>query len=574
MTDEGRRRTGLRRAIRSLARKVGPASRILAQDIYLTRDWMRHRGAIADALGPAEADAYTRLVEEAAARSLDTGRTVARQLPDQLALVSPEQRARYLSLLRAVLRDRHEALGLVIQTLPQLLSELDDESLSLYLSQAIELHQDSIQKASSFLRMESHESREEASRLQTGAVLRDVRKMLTLYARAHCGEDVQVRASSGAAFTDGRHIYLPSRVDRFGDERDLLIYRVLTARNAGFIEFGSLAVHLDVLDGEFPSARPDELEIERFYRSFLNPVIARDLFLILEGARVEACVRHEYPGVARDMDRLSHEWRPERDLRPPNTAVERVLDALIRTVEMGEEPPTDLVQEEAEVLSEALERVGQINLPTSDVHTTLRAVQYLTQRLENLMRRVNDDDLERLDENLGETSNDAQNRNLARNIDQSLQSDPGAGQEDEDSSLLSYQSPMGDGWSGDLRTEVMESDERAVEGRARDLLEAMRTAGEELTLSEARERARRDESSYDEMAAFLERTQGPAGPAVDASSETEDFDRRSRQSPLGLHAENTGRRFLYPEWDLDIDDYKPDWAQVTEYALQPGGTNL
>ena len=79
-------------------------------------------------------------------------------------------------------------------------------------------------------------------------------------------------------------------------------------------------------------------------------------------------MRHEYPGVARDMDRLSHEWRPERDLRPPNTAVERVLDALIRTVEMGEEPPTDLVQEEAEVLSEALERVGQINLPTSDVH--------------------------------------------------------------------------------------------------------------------------------------------------------------------------------------------------------------
>ena len=31
---------------------------------------------------------------------------------------------------------------------------------------------------------------------------------------------------------------------------------------------------------------------------------------------------------------------------------------------------------------------------------------------------------------------------------------------------------------------------------------------------------------------------------------------------------------LYPEWDLDIDDYKPDWAQVTEYTLHPGETGF
>ena len=54
------------------------------------------------------------------------------------------------------------------------------------------------------------------------------------------------------------------------------------------------------------------------------------------------------------MDRLSHDWRPERDLKPPNTAVERVLDALIRTVELGEEPPYDLEHAELGVLTEAL----------------------------------------------------------------------------------------------------------------------------------------------------------------------------------------------------------------------------
>ena len=135
------------------------------------------------------------------------------------------------------------------------------------------------------------------------------------------------------------------------------------------------------------------------------------------------------------------------------------------------------------------------------------------------MSRVNEDELERLDENMGASTQNTSQRNLARDFDQALQSGNLDAAEEESENLMSYRSPMGEGLSGDLRTEVMESDERAVEGRARELLEAMRTAGEDLTLSEARERARRDESSYDEMAAFLERTQGPAGPAVDAGVE-------------------------------------------------------
>ena len=287
MTDEGRRRTGLRRAIRSLARKVRPASQITGPGYSSDPGLDAPPWGDCGCLGTRGSRCLYPFSRRSGRSFIGYGANggPAATRPTRVG-ESPNNVRDISSLLRAVLRDRHEALGLVIQTLPQLLSELDDESLSLYLSQAIELHQDSIQKASSFLRMESHESREEASRLQTGAVLRDVRKMLTLYARAHCGEDVQVRASSGAAFTDGRHIYLPSRVDRFGDERDLLIYRVLTARNADLSNLEVWRFIWMCWMEEFPSARPDELESERFYRSFLNPVIARDLFLILEGARV------------------------------------------------------------------------------------------------------------------------------------------------------------------------------------------------------------------------------------------------------------------------------------------------
>jgi hypothetical protein len=510
--------------------------------------------------------AYTRLVEEAAGRSIDVAKVVAIQLPDQLAVVSPDQRARYMSLLRAVVRDRHEATGLVIQTLPRLLRELDDESLARYLAQALELHLSSPQKAGSFLRLESDRSHQEASRLQTGVVLRDVRRLLTLYARAHCGEDVQVRASTQSAFTDGRHIYLPSRIDRFGDERDFLVYRVLTARNAGFLEFGSLEVDLSLLEGEFPAPRPDELELERFYRSFLNPVIARDLFLVLEGARVEARVRAEYPGIARDMDRLAAEWRPEREKVEPSSAAERVLDALVRAAE-GQELTEELAETEAAVLGQCLQFLEQVSAAGSEVLDTLRAVQVLTLLVENLLSRVDEDQLERLD--AGDGGPSADGGQALRDLEHQLsQTDPASGLREPDP--LTYQSQMGDGVSGDLRTEQMDSDERQVELRARSLLDAMQEAGEELSLSEARERARRDGSSYEEMAAFLERTTAPAGPASGAAEAIEEFDRRSRQSPLGLHALNTGRQFKYREWDLEIDDYKPDWVHLSEYTLLPG----
>ena len=48
-------------------------------------------------------------------------------------------------------------------------------------------------------------------------VRRHHRRTLTLYARAHAGEDVEVRAGSGRAWGDGHHVYLPEQVEVFGD---------------------------------------------------------------------------------------------------------------------------------------------------------------------------------------------------------------------------------------------------------------------------------------------------------------------------------------------------------------------
>ena len=107
------------------------------------------------------------------------------------------------------------------------------------------------------------------------------RRRLSLYARAHGGQDVQVRVGADRAFTDGHHLYLPAVVDTFGDERDFLVYRVLTARNAGYLEFGTMDLDLGMLEGEWPERRTGEVEGERRFRAFPHPAIARDLFGVL-----------------------------------------------------------------------------------------------------------------------------------------------------------------------------------------------------------------------------------------------------------------------------------------------------
>ncbi|NOY27970.1 MAG: hypothetical protein GXP62_19060, partial [Oligoflexia bacterium] len=358
---------------------AGPAAILARTDITALRAWARNVRAVEDTLGAPTARAYSRLVVDAARAEPELGRTVAYTLPDHLAQVPETARGRYVKLLGAVLHDRPAALPLLVRTLPDLLARFDDAALARYVSRGIELHGDSARKAESFLRMESGQGRREAEALARGVALPDVQRRLTLYARAHCGETVGVRPAQGdRAFTDGRHLYLPAVIDRFGDERDRLMYRVLTARSAGYLEFGTLDLDLDRLPGTWPEPRPGELEQERLLRAFPNTALAGDLFRVLENVRVEARVRQEYPGVGRDMDALARDhqagWRAERPdpatLAPAEQAVEWLARSALRM------PPPTLPDPDAlAAAQQAAPHLDRVRGPDATVADTVAAIQ-------------------------------------------------------------------------------------------------------------------------------------------------------------------------------------------------------
>ncbi|MEL6342002.1 MAG: VWA domain-containing protein [Myxococcota bacterium] len=563
---------------RGLGRQLAPAARLARLDTSVLRAWLGRVSAVRDALGPAESMGYTRLIVAVTERDPDIARIIAYTLPDHLARVARDERPRYLSLLRAVMNERITALPLVIRTLPDLLERLDDENLASYLTRGMALHRQSSRKAESFFKMESDESHRVADEMRRGTALSSVRRVLTLYARAHCGETVQIRPGGARAFTDGRHIYLPESMDHFGDERDFLIYRVLTARNAGYLEFGTLDLEVDALDGEWPAPRPDELETERLLRGFGNTAIARDLFTIFENARVESRVRDEYPGIRRDMDALDQLWRPPRPTSETLAPVERVIEWLYQTATRS--APTALDDpDQQQAAQSAASILSMVTGPGATVLDSARALQRAYPILDAMLRKVQDDERNPIDpdqdgsagggsEGSGDRSSDAD----ARAPSMEPRGAGHSGEDDDD--LPGYQPLRDDPLSGSLQTGEMSDADRQSEQQIRDLLAAMRESQPEASPQQARARARESGTTYEEMAAFLDRMQAPAGPQTEetAAPDPPTPGERSRtvQRSLDEGDGTPGKTFLYPEWDADIEDHKPRWIRLTEHTLPAG----
>ena len=576
VADAGRGLLGEGNAARlaGVGRRAVPFARLSRLDGGAARAWVRSVGAIEDALGVAEASAFTDLVIATAERDPSIARVLAFTLPDHMARVPPAERGRFTALLKGVLRERPDAMPLVTRTLPDLMPRLEDQSLVRYLARAIELFGESVQKAESFLRLESEQGQRAAAALERGVRLSDVARTLTHYARAHCGDDVAVRPGEQGAFTDGRHLYLPERISLFGDERDRLVYRVLTARSAGFIEFGTMNIDLSRIDHPWPARAPGEIELDRLFRSFPNSSIARDLFKLLEGARIERRVRAEYPGVARDMDVLAERWRPARrdpeGLAPAEQAVEAVAAAVLGLPEPRLPDPAAAAAGRA-----AVAELGPALAPDAAVEDVVTALIRAFAPIYGLLE---------LARPTGQPSRSGEGGGGPGRGERGEGADPGraegpeGGREHED--RLDYRPNNPDPFGAELRTEALSERERQTEERAANLLDALRARDPERTMAEAREaarRAERDGSSYEEMAEFLDRMAAPAGPMQEREAEAEAPNLpvgHTTGQALDADADSSRRVVLYPEWDNSLEDYKPRWVRLTEYALLPGSTEF
>ncbi|MCO4770097.1 MAG: VWA domain-containing protein [Deltaproteobacteria bacterium] len=302
-------------------------------------------------------------VGDAVARAVQADRTLARQLARVLPRCASEvsDRAPRLRIITALsdLCRRYPGLGLAaLPTVTRLLEDGSAAALASFLEEALTLAARNESVARSFLLRESRLGQEAWDAQRDGLSLTEVARTLQLYAEAHTGSRVSIRSTSdlpetmalpasAVALTDGHTVWLAPRLDRFpDDDRNFLLYKVALAHEVGRIEFGTFDLDPLAVPGLDPivvHGDPEDVvegnPVLVFAARFPDSGLARRVFLFADDLRVDACLRREYPGLARDMEliaRLDRASRPDIDSLD---GVDQSLELLARRLWYGEELP-------------------------------------------------------------------------------------------------------------------------------------------------------------------------------------------------------------------------------------------
>ena len=589
------------------------------------RDWGA-AAVLADAVLPlVEAHPESvRWVGEAVGRAVHSDRTLARQLarvlPDCASRVQDEHaRSRIITALADLCR-RHPGLGLAaLPAVRSLLDDGSDEGLATFLEDALARAARSESVARSFLLRESRSGQDAWNARKDGLAFDEIARTLQLYAEAHLGRPLPVRSTAelpsgvplgagAVAYTDGKTLFVVPRVDRFDDDDDnFRIYKVAVAHEVGRIEFGTFDLDpfavpgldpIEVNPAETQEDEPDPSEpaqvqpvagpIERFTARFVDKVLCRRLLLFAEDLRIDACLRRTYPGLARDLERLSDSNRDHRPDCDELKGVDLMLELLARWLWYGDA------------------------LPQGDIYQRFHQASWLLQALRHPAAGVQDSAgiaaaLYPLLGGLGDPRSDEQQtedpfdtlalvfeaRGLDGEVDPGAQSSgglaPPAGEfsDDEDWVVIPGGAPDGaegegasmparsvdSGEAGELGTgdpgpvaapefvsDIELARQQDLERRARRIQAALEARGMSASLAEILEIL---EVSPDVSDATVVRNLSDL-----ARLGRRDLARRDSEG-LGIGHDEPRHEpglkvFEYPEWDEQINDYRPYWCKVWE----------
>ncbi len=203
----------------------------------------------------------------------------------------------------------------------------------------------------SYFALETRGSFEVLHSGSSGLALESIQHLLRLYVEGLTGHEVELAAITAVPIEtrigDGRTIHLPSLVAEFGDdELDFRLYKVLAAHAAGQIEFAThepdtteiraaySAIaeiydpsNVDLRDGfaldgylidssgtidSHVNSAPDHLDYRQVLDLFPQPRLARRIFGTLENGRIDFRLRHQYRGLARDLNLIREHLRRGR----------------------------------------------------------------------------------------------------------------------------------------------------------------------------------------------------------------------------------------------------------------------
>lgn len=255
--------------------------------------------------------------------------------------------------------------------------------------------------ARAFFSVESQKALASVEQALSGVPFRQVARKVKLFVQGLCGADIAVTALSDSVTSparatvsaDGTTLSLPALLRRYptAAENERL-YLVMAAHEAGHLEFGTYRLKLDALAdlvdtvrnryGRSTKASPETLDA--LFQLYPQALVVRDLWVVLEDARIEFLLQAEYPGLRRDLARLATESITPRDPARGVTVKELVVDCLLR-LSKGETVAAAVPKAVKEDVSILWDMSQAVLKTTATAEEVVRVVDAVYVRLEELM---------------------------------------------------------------------------------------------------------------------------------------------------------------------------------------------
>ena len=539
-------------------------------DYFGTVEFFRTSPAVLEEIHPPKArPLILKLGSRLAESSLVLGTACLAEAPLLLGrLSSDDWRVTVLQYgLLLVERDGEAALQYLRRT-PEILELLETGTdarsrFEQWLKTGIEVLGYNIEAGRAYFAVESHRALAAVEEALSGVPLRRIGRSLTLFAQALCGravtigvlapdEDQQPRT---VVNRDGVVITLPSLVGRYATyEENARLYMVMAAHEAGHVEFGTYDLTLSNLadivailreeKGETMSRSPGSLG--DLFALYPQPGLIRDLWTVLEDARVEFLLKQEYPGLSRDLSHLASEAVKTRTLSHGLTVRELVVDQLLLLSTTTEPESVAVPDTVADIVAELWSVCQTVLSSEATSETAVRTAHRVYVRLDELLAQ-------RVESIAGEPSSSPE---------QAAATAPRASEE----MSADYRPVANWDFRGAMDPTMIQ--EQAEESSTESDAELGHTA--ETGFSGL--------SSGDQQAGTAhthESSLGGLAPGREGPSLVEEV--LALEGKAGLRndaAGEAGRLVRYPEWDAAIQDYRSNWCFLFEREAEEGSSEF
>ncbi len=536
---------------------------------------------------------YFALTERLARMGMGNISSYMLETSHSLALLPYEQQMVVLERAEDLADHSPEAVAAFLRTAPQVLDRISTVQLDTWYARGMEFLKENPDSGVAYFKLESSRAEQLLDALSSSVELEKVRGMLSMYANALAGMEVDMQpisdltqknigwVSMELATTDGHSVFLPPAVDHYTTKPENFAWlKVVTTHQVGHLEFGSFQFHFQAPSAKFNDLRervahgigaePSSTDIASFFDLFPVRGLAADLFSVVEDARIDHKLTRQYRGLAPDYRKVQSaalEGRGTIQMMPLQQAMVELVIRLGLS-QTGKVPVPGKYRKQTEELAALLRQAQDPDAAVEDSAEAALRMYHIISQLPNELVPMDDWEwVDLRDSKFTEPDADEVIENLKSQFEE--ESQEGEGEE--------YQSPEDVEYRGDFKPEMVQllqmmrgqpsdSDQNAEEGAQGISQEAL-----EEMLRESTEVDFGDDAEMTTVAANLMKESGADQPAQSGAG----YNQIPHHEEEGGSLEPTEpRSYAYDEWDFRANDYRPRWCIVQERVAAPGDTQF